>query len=146
MRKLGSVENIEDFILAIAGGADVNGTWKGGPLVEYYFTEAMRHIVVYPAGHPKSRPDVNMQKLQAIISAGADVSPLFRSPYEYYEYGNLVRLIGRRLELLEIVLSSEQAQNLIAADSGYWKDLAELYSRMQIITGMIEKMGIANLD
>ena len=69
MRKLGSVENIEDFILAIAGGADVNGTWKGGPLVEYYFTEAMRHIVVYPAGHPKSRPDVNMQKLQAIISA-----------------------------------------------------------------------------
>ena len=58
MRKLGSVENIEDFILAIAGGADVNGTWKGGPLVEYYFTEAMRHIVVYPAGHPKSRPDV----------------------------------------------------------------------------------------
>ena len=146
MRKLGSVESIEDFILAIASGADVNGTWKGGPLVEHYFTEAMRHSVVYPAGDPKGRPDGNMQKLQALICAGADVSPLFRSPYEYYEYGNLVRLIGRRMELLEIVLSSEQAQSLIAANDGYRKDLAELYSRMQIITGMIEKMGIANLD
>ena len=40
MKKLGSVESIEDFILAIAGGADVNGTWKGGPLIEHYFTEA----------------------------------------------------------------------------------------------------------
>lgn len=146
MRKLGSVESIEDFILAIASGADVNGTWKGGPLVEHYFTEAMRHSVVYPTGDPKSRPDENMQKLQALICAGADVSPLFRSPYEYYEYGNLVRLIGRRVELLEIVLSSEQAQSLVAANDGYRKDLAELYGRMQKITGLIEKMGIANLD
>ena len=146
MRKLGSVESIEDFILAIASGADVNGTWKGGPLVEHYFTEAMCHSVVYPTGDPKSRPDVNMQKLQAIICAGADVSPLFRSPYEYYEYGNLVRLIGRRLELLEIVLSNEQAQNLITADGGYRKDLAELYGCMQKIAGVIEKMGIAISD
>ena len=44
MKRLGSVESIEDFILAIAGGADVKGTWKGGPLIEHYFTEAMRHI------------------------------------------------------------------------------------------------------
>ncbi len=146
MRKLGSVESIEDFILAIASGADVNGTWKGGPLVEHYFTEAMRHSVVYPAGDPKGRPDGNMQKLQALICAGADVSPLFRSPYEYYEYGNLVRLIGRRMELLEIVLSSEQAPGLISADSGYRKDLAELYGRMQKIAGVIEKMGIVISD
>ena len=28
MRKLGSIESTEDFILAVAGGADINGTWK----------------------------------------------------------------------------------------------------------------------
>ena len=37
MKKLGSVEKVEDFFLAVAGGADVNGTWRGSPLVEYYF-------------------------------------------------------------------------------------------------------------
>ena len=142
MKKLGSVENLEDFILAIAGGADVNGTWKGGPLIEYLFTEAMRHIVVYPTAHPKSQPDVYMQKLQALISAGADVKPLFRSAYEYYEYGNLVRLICRRLELLKIVLSSKQAKEFIESDRVYRKDLSELYNRIQSVAGIIEKMNV----
>ncbi|MGN0451975.1 MAG: hypothetical protein ACI4FN_07695 [Acutalibacteraceae bacterium] len=126
MKKLGSVESIEDFILAIAGGADVNGTWKGGPLIEHYFTEAMRHIVIYPDSHPKSKPDINMQKLQAMITAGADVAPLFSSEYEYYEYGNLVRLITRRLELLKIVLSSKKAQGIVSSDSDYMNDLKAL--------------------
>ena len=27
MKKLGSVEKVEDFFLAVAGGADVNGTF-----------------------------------------------------------------------------------------------------------------------
>lgn len=142
MKKLGSIENIEDFILAIAGGADVNGTWKGSPLVEHYFTESMRHIVVYPTEHPKSKADINMLKLQAIINADADVSPLFRSPYEYYEYGNLVRLIGRRLELLEIILNSEQARELIESDRIYRKDLSELYNRLQDIVEIIAKMKV----
>ena len=64
MRKLGSIESTEDFILAVAGGADINGTWKGSPLVEHFFTESMRHIVVYPVGHPKEHPDRDMEKLK----------------------------------------------------------------------------------
>lgn len=144
MKKLGSVEKIEDFILAIAGGADVNGTWKGSPLVEHYFTESMRHIVVYPTEHPKSKADINMLKLKALISAGADISPLFRSPYEYYEYGNLVRLISRRLELLKIILNSEQAKKLIENDHIYRKDLSELYDRLQGIVEIVAKMKVFN--
>lgn len=137
MKKLGSVENLEDFILAIAGGADVNGTWKGGPLIEYLFTEAMRHIVVYPTAHPKSQPDVYMQKLQALISAGADVKPLFRSAYEYYEYGNLVRLICRRLELLKIVLSSKQARKIVLSENVYREDLKELHTMLQKLDAIL---------
>lgn len=139
MRKLGGVEKIEDFILAIAGGADVNGTWKGGPLIEHLFTEAMRHIVVYPTAHPKSRPDVHMQKLRALILAGADVNPLFRSAYEYYEYGNLVRLITRRLELLETVLSSEQAREIVAAEPVYREDLKELHAILRKMDALLTK-------
>lgn len=142
MKKLGSVEKIDEFILAIAGGANVNGTWKGSPLVKYYFTEAMRHVIVYPTDHPKSSADINMLKLQAIVSAGADISPLFRSAYEYYEYGNLVRLIGRRLELLQIVLSSKQAKEFIESDRVYRKDLSELRDQLLDFAKTIEKMDV----
>lgn len=142
MKKLGSVEKIDEFILAIAGGANVNGTWKGSPLVKYYFTEAMRHVIVYPTDHPKSSADINMLKLQAIVSAGADISPLFRSAYEYYEYGNLVRLIGRRLELLQIVLSSKQAKEFIESDCVYRKDLSELRDQLLDFAKTIEKMDV----
>ena len=44
MKKLGSVEKVEDFFLAVAGGADVNGTWRGSPLVEYFFTRKSSFI------------------------------------------------------------------------------------------------------
>lgn len=151
MKKLGSVETMEEFVLAIAGGADVNGTWKGRPLVEHYFTESMRHIVVYPTEHPKSNADINMLKLQAIISAGANVSPLFRSEnvspsfrseYEYYEYGNLVRLISLRLDLLKVVLSSGQAKEIVVGNKVYLKDLSELYERLQSMAETIVKMDI----
>ena len=140
MKKLGSVEALDDFILAIAAGADVNGTWRGSPLVEYFFTESMRHIVVYPKEHPKSRRDVNMQKLAVLIEAGADVSPLFQSAYEYYEYGNLVRLISRRLDLLTIVLKSPQAQGFIKESAVYTSDLCALSARLQQIAEIIKDM------
>lgn len=143
MKKLGSVEKIDDFILAIAGGADVNGTWKGNKLVTHYFTESMRRIAFYPAEHPKSKADINMLKLQAIISSGADVSPLFDSD-DYYGYGNLVRLISRRLELLKIILNSEQAKELIENDHIYCNDITELYNCIQTVAEIVEKMDVLN--
>ena len=42
MKKLGSVEKVEDFFLAVAGGADVNGTWRGSPLVEFFLPDRCR--------------------------------------------------------------------------------------------------------
>lgn len=135
MKKLGSVEKIEDFILAIAGGADVNGTWKGEPLIEHLFIESMRHTVIYPTGHPRRQPDVNLQKIQALISAGADVESLFYTApgQEYYEFGNLMRFITRRLELFEIVWGSEQARKIISSQPIYRQDLKELHTTMQRI-------------
>ena len=140
MRKLGSIERTEDFILAVAGGADINGTWKGSPLVEYFFTESMRHIVVYPGGHPKEHPDTNMEKLNVLIQAGADVSSLFSSSYEYYEYGNLVRLIIRRMKLLNVVLGSKQAQAMAAQSPEYRNDLLNLRNVIAELAGKLEEM------
>lgn len=135
MRKLGGVEKFEDFILAIASGADVNGTWRGSPLVEYYFVEAMRAITLKPTSD-----DINMKKLKTILTAGADIEPLFQSSYETYEYGNLVRTLSKKLELLEIVLSNGQAKEIILHDESHQKDLVELYSVLQAIKHTISVM------
>ena len=140
MRKLGSIESTEDFILAVAGGADINGTWKGSPLVEHFFTESMRHIVVYPVGHPKEHPDRDMEKLNVLIQAGADVSPLFSSSYEYYEYGNLVRLIIRRMKLLNVVLGSKQARAMAVQNPVYRNDLLNLRNVIAELAVKLEEM------
>ncbi|MGN0718176.1 MAG: hypothetical protein ACI4LQ_00045 [Anaerovoracaceae bacterium] len=142
MRKLGSIEKTEDFILAVAGGADINGTWRGSPLVEHYFTESMRHIVVYPAGHPNEHPDTDMEKLHVLIQAGADISPLFSSANEYYEYGNLIRLIVRRMKLLNVVLDSRQAQSMTMQNPACRSDVLSLHAVMDELTEKLAAMGL----
>ena len=136
MRKLGSIEKTEDFILAVAGGADINGTSR------HYFTESMRHIVVYPSGHPKEHPDTDMEKLHVLIQAGADVSPLFSSANEYYEYGNLIRLIVRRMKLLNVVLGSKQAQSMTVQNPAHRDDILSLRAVMDELTEKLEAMGL----
>ncbi len=138
MRKLGSIEPLDDFILALAGGANVNGTWRGSPLVEFYFTESMRHFVIFPTEQPKSDKDNNILKLHAIISAGADVSPLFHSSYNYYEFGNLLRLLCRQLDLLKVVIESKQAQTYISEDAQQKNQLIELHNRLKSIDILLE--------
>lgn len=142
MRKLGSIEPLDDFILALASGVNVNGTWRGSPLVEFYFTESMRHFVVFPTEQPKSEKDNNILKLRAIISAGADISPLFHSAYDYYEFGNLLRLLCRQLELLKVVIESEQAQTYISENTQHKNQLIELHDQLKSTENFINNMNL----
>ena len=100
----------------------------------------MRHIVVYPVGHPKEHPDRDMEKLNVLIQAGADVSSLFSSSYEYYEYGNLVRLIIRRMKLLNVVLGSKQARAMAVQNPVYRNDLLNLRNVIAELAGKLEEM------
>lgn len=142
MRKLGSIEPLDDFILALASGANVNGTWRGSALVEFYFTESMRHFVVFPTEQPKSEKDNNILKLRAIINAGADVSPLFHSAYDYYEFGNLLRLLCRQLELLKVVIESEQTQTYISENIQHKNQLIELHDQLKSAENFINNMNL----
>ena len=137
MKKLGSVEKVEDFFLAVAGGADVNGTWRGSPLVEYFFTRSMQKIVFYPTKHPRAKEDADARKLGILIGSGADVSPIFSSAYGYYEYGNLVRLITKRADLLSIILASTQACEIIKKDEALLQDLFLLENSLR---GVLDKL------
>lgn len=143
MRKLGSIEAMNEFILAIAGGADVNATWRGSRLVEYYFTEAMREILLHivpPAYTLSDEQESNTLKLQAIIAANADVSPLFHSSFTFYEYSNLVRLLTFRLEILKNMVSSAQGREEMENDLVLRENMADLYKRTQMLEETIKGM------
>jgi len=139
MRKLGGIENIEDFILAIANGADVNGTYKGRFLVENYFVESMRRFQI-----KLNSKDKNLEKLKALVAAKADLSTLFYTTYpdesESFKCPNLMRLITHHLEMLEIILGSGQAREIIYADTVYWKDIKDLQALMRKTDGIITEM------
>lgn len=127
MKKLGTIEDYNEFILAIASGADINSTIKGMPLVEYYFTEIMRKITFSKMNESKE-----LKKLNALIKAGADVKPLFLSSYEVYCVQNLVRLLSNDLELLKIVLDSEASKAFIEENIGFKEDLNKLKLQMKL--------------
>lgn len=127
MRKLGGIEAISDFVLAVAGGADVNSSWRGNALVVHLFVEAMREIAMHPTAPPGTPRDANILKLKTVLCAGADATPLFRTGYEYYEIGNLLRLMSRQLELLAVLLENAQVRRGLAEDP----DLALLGKRLE---------------
>lgn len=136
MRKLGGIEAISDFVLAVAGGADVNSSWRGNALVVHLFVEAMREIAMHPTAPPGTPRDANILKLKTVLCAGADATPLFRTGYEYYEIGNLLRLMSRQLELLAVLLENAQVRRGLAEDSGCAQDLDALASRLTAVAAL----------
>ena len=126
MKKLGSIEKPDDFILAIAGGAVVNGTWKGMPLIRYYFKELMHIYEIQNEEHKAI-----LKKYEALIAAGADVSSIiYGEPGDYDNFYYLARTMSLQLQLLNILLESRQAQKLILEDNWYHAALMELHENV----------------
>lgn len=136
MRKLGSIESFDAFVLGIAGGADVNGTWKGYPLVEFIFRELM-HIHELKNDQHKTL----LKKYQALVMAGADVTTIvYGSPGDYDNFFDLSRYIVLRLKLLSILLSSRQAKALILQDRWYSGALRELQTELRTLSNQLDEM------
>lgn len=141
MRKLGGIEDSDAFILAIAGGADVNGTWQGDALVVHFFVEALRQITFTspaPAGAPT---DPNVIKLDALVKSGADLTPVFENTArDWYEFGNAVRLVSRRIELLHVLLESDQAEKMVRTHPAHKGALLELYQYMGTMMIVLKRL------
>ena len=135
MKKLGGIEKIEDFILAIAGGADINGTWKGVPLVDYYFQQLMH---IYEISNKTHR--TLLQKYKILVAAGADVSSVIRGyPGSYDNAFHLMWRTTLRLELLSALLESAQAQNLLWQNNYYHSAVLELRDALRKTLAQIEQ-------
>lgn len=99
MKKLGAIKNLDAFRASLASGIDVNQTWCGRPVIEYYFTECMRYINGY-------RNDENcFLQFSMLIEAEADVLPLFQTVYAQYDLKNLMEILYLELEIFSITLS-----------------------------------------
>ncbi len=140
-KKLGNVEKIEDFILAIAAGADVNGTKNGDVLTEYFFSRSMSRFISTPIIDLNEK-DTNLLKLKALIDGGADVRPVFYSKYECNGYTNLVHLVFQRAELLNVVLSSEGSEPIVKENAEFSEDLKKLLKCLKKLLCTIENMGL----
>lgn len=134
MRKLGSVESVEDFVLAIAGGADVNGTWKGSLLVEYFFRELMRYWVRGP------KYENLVAKYQALVAAGADVEHLMIGDPATDDFGDLVRRLTIDLQLLSILLTSPQARGLIQESIPRREAMTEVLKNVHALLAQLEEL------
>lgn len=141
MRKLGSVESVEDFVLAIAGGADVNGTLKGIPLVDYF----LRELISCPGMTPYY--EIRMAKYQALVAAGADVKHLIsHDPAATDNFGYLIHRLTVDMQLLSILLTSPQARELIqesplrrSAMENVLQGVRELLPQLEELEGMDEE-------
>ena len=136
MRKLGSIESFDAFVLGIAGGADVNSTWKGYPLVQFIFRELM-HIHELKNDQHKTL----LKKYQALVMTGADVTTIvYPTPQDYDNFFDLSRYIVLRLKLLSILLSSRQAKALILQDRWYSGALRELQTELRTLSNQLDEM------
>ena len=99
MKKLGAIKDLDAFRASLASDIDVNQTWCGRPVIEYYFTECMRYINRY-------RNDANcFLQFSMLIEAEADVFPLFQTVYAEYGLKNLMEILYLELEILIITIS-----------------------------------------
>lgn len=136
MRKLGSIKNIEEFLLAIARGADVNETRKDKPLVEYYFTELM-HLYAVPG--PEN--EVALKKFQALVAAGADVKTIINGQPEGVEdFYHLTRETMLRLQLFSTLLKSAQAKEIIAGSQAHRAMLPPLKEQLFHALDILKRM------
>ena len=137
MRKLGGIEKVEDFILAIANGADVNGNYNGEILIGRHFTECMRQFQIN-----FDRRDEDFEKLKALVTAGANIIPLFYPidpmfPKGAYNCKNLINQLVYKLKLLEVVLNSAQIGEITRTDKELRNGLKSLRMTMKNVEAVI---------
>lgn len=147
MRKLGGIEKVDDFILAIASGADVNGSWRGVPLVEKLFDDLLRLLTVYPFDEERGKKSRDqLLKFQALIGAGADVSILFAKEERLCAAPKVDRIVNmlysdrQLLALLQVVMDCVQARDIIAKDEYFRKDMAKLCETLQALNSLVAQM------
>lgn len=135
VKKLSGKKKIAEFILAIAGGADINENYQGTPLVRCYFNTLDR------CGDILREPSQTiLKKLRVLVTAGADTSQIV-----YHDYDDLILNISKKLMLLTTLLESDSAKGEITGFRlGLLKGFQQMLgstSEMITDTGLVDDLG-----
>ena len=124
MKHLGEIRDITGFQATLAAGADVNQLWCRRPVIEYFFTECMRHICLNMDG-------ACFLQFRMLVEAGADVFPLFHTVYSEYTLKNLIESACLGAEISAVTLGALGAKKAIANAPSYTDRLTELKKAAQ---------------
>lgn len=125
-----NIERTDDFILAIASGADVNGTYKNQPLLEYCFEqmnlEQQMHVF------SKQNRTQFYEKYQILLAAGADAGMLVIHKTEQFNY--LQKATAECLKPIVVLLQSKQVKknpHYKNRFNGLYQDAAALLNQIE---------------
>lgn len=119
-----NIERTDDFILAIASGADVNGTYKNQSLLEYCFEQM--HAV------SKQNRAQFYEKYQILLAAGADAGMLIIHKAEQFDC--LQKATAECLKLIIMLLQSKQVKtnpHYKNRFNGLYRDAAALLNQIE---------------
>lgn len=129
MRKLLiNIEGIDEFILAIASGADVNGIYKDQTLLEYCFdaiyNSAYQHFF---------KSNVDFKKYSALLAGGADTAPLIVNKAK--QLHDLIYWTSRCCNLLSVLSKNEDFFETLRQR----EDLAKLQDEVELLSPLLAK-------
>lgn len=141
---MASVDKIEDFVLLLASGASPDCEIKGEPLVKHYYDKLERVILGQPIPYSEKYKPV-LDKLKALISFGANVDSIFEMPIFTGNaplFAMTVVTLENKFILVETILASEKAKQLIAQDQFYSESLSRIREQMERVTEELKKINI----
>lgn len=127
--KLYKIERVEDFALAIAGGADVNEKVQGKPLVLWLWNKLIS------CSDPESEAAQTLvKKLEILESAGVDMSPCVWSDMVTLLYTTQVNFVR-----IERLLRSASARRAIYGSDYYMGMLRDLQKTLRHMEELIDE-------
>lgn len=129
MRKLLiNIESIDEFILAIASGADVNGIYKGQTLLEYCFDTIFKSTYQY-----FFKRNVDFKKYSALLAGGADTVLLITNKAKQLQ--DLIYWTSRCCDLLSVLSkNSDFLETLRQRD-----DFTKLQDEVELFASLLAK-------
>ena len=94
------IDDLSDFLLAVASGVNVNGTYNGKPILSHIWTEFVNCTFCHP------EMENYLDKLQILINAGADTKNAMKSSYGY-DLLSVIKEANLLLTGIELIVNSE---------------------------------------
>ena len=118
------IDDLSDFLLAVASGANVNGTYNGKPILSYIWTEFVNCTFCHP------EMENYFDKLQILVNAGADSKNALKNSYGY-DLLSALKEVNLLLKGIELIVNSSSFKDEILVNEELNVELKKLKETVQ---------------